>query len=152
MISQASTAPGVVTACADVSGIEWMSRSKYHEALAAFGARPEPLYEVILPSPLGWYNAKQSPPIPVDCGSIPPSNAQAPTAAPAAVPPACRTSIAVNAASGCEVATMAFWAWTVERPAKWKFLMRSCSLDYLSGGLAAYLAYSAGCRQMRDFR
>jgi hypothetical protein len=27
--------------------------------------------------------------------------------------------------SGCEVATIAFWAWTVERPAKWKFLMRS---------------------------
>ncbi|MET0169168.1 MAG: hypothetical protein ABW191_02120, partial [Aliihoeflea sp.] len=24
---------------------------------------------------------------------------------------------------GCDVATIAFWAWTVERPAKWKFLI-----------------------------
>jgi hypothetical protein len=34
------------------------------------------------------------------------------------------TSTATSAAAGCEVATIAFWAWTVERPAKWKFLIR----------------------------
>jgi hypothetical protein len=79
---------------------------------------------VILPSPRGWISAKQSPPIPVDCGSITPKSAQAATAASAAVPPAFSTSIAASAASGCDVATMPFWAWTVERPARWKFLIR----------------------------
>src|SRR5450631_3285615 len=52
-----------------------------------------------------------------------PSSAHAATAASAAVPPARITSIAVSAARGCDVATIAFWAWTVERPARWKFLM-----------------------------
>ena len=61
---------------------------------------------MILPSPLGWISAKQSPPMPVDCGSITPSSAQAATAASAAVPPERSTSIAVSAASGCDVATM----------------------------------------------
>src|SRR3984885_12530516 len=83
---------------------------------------------MILPSPFGWISAKQSPPIPVDCGSITPSSAHAATAASAAVPPARMTSIAVSAASGCEVATIAFCAWTVDRPARWKFLMPNCSL------------------------
>ena len=46
---------------------------------------------MILPSPFGCTSAKQSPPIPVDCGSITPSSAHAATAASAAVPPACRT-------------------------------------------------------------
>src|SRR6201999_465240 len=66
--------------------------------------------------------------MPVDCGSITPSSAQAATAASTAVPPARMTSIAVSAASGCEVATIAFCAWTVDRPARWKFLMPNCSL------------------------
>src|SRR5258707_12640330 len=61
----------------------------------------------------------------VDCGSMTPSSAQAATAASAAVPPARITSMATSAASGCDVATIAFWAWTVERPAKWKFLIAS---------------------------
>src|SRR5438477_3154803 len=78
---------------------------------------------MILPSPLGWISAKQSPPIPVDCGSITARIALAATAASAAVPPDLRTSTAVSAASGCDVATMAFRACTVERPARWKFLM-----------------------------
>src|ERR1700704_6260092 len=66
--------------------------------------------------------------MPVDCGSITPKRAHAATAASAAVPPARSTSIAVSAASGCDVATIAFWAWTVDRPARWKFLMPKCSL------------------------
>src|ERR1700734_2885747 len=65
--------------------------------------------------------------MPVDCGSITPSSAQAATAASAAVPPERSTSIAVSAASGCDVATIAFWTWTVDRPAKWKFLIPSGS-------------------------
>src|SRR5262245_11664991 len=66
--------------------------------------------------------------MPVDCGSITASSAEAATAASAAVPPARSTSMAVSAASGCEVATMAFWAWTVDRPAKWKLLIAGVAL------------------------
>src|SRR6266699_4628740 len=66
--------------------------------------------------------------MPVDCGSITPSSAHAATAASAAVPPARSTSIAVSAARGCDVATMAFREWTVDRPGRWKFLMPGCSL------------------------
>src|SRR6185369_8838953 len=65
--------------------------------------------------------------MPVDCGSITPSSAQAATAASAAVPPDRSTSIAASAASGCEVATIAFRECTVDRPARWKFLMPKCS-------------------------
>src|SRR5690349_15065921 len=66
--------------------------------------------------------------MPVDCGSITASRALAATAPSAAVPPARITSIAASAACGCEVATIAFWAWTVERPAKWKFLIKWLTL------------------------
>src|SRR5205809_6253221 len=66
--------------------------------------------------------------MPVDCGSITPSRAHAATAASAAVPPERSTSIAVSAARGCDVATMAFIEWTVDRPGRWKFLMPACSL------------------------
>src|SRR5882757_8392732 len=72
--------------------------------------------------------------MPVDCGSMTPSSAQAATAASAAVPPARITSTATSAAAGCEVATIAFWAWTVERPAKWKFLIRKLSFQRFLGG------------------
>src|SRR5579883_1152915 len=89
--------------------------------------------------------------IPVDCGSITPSSAQAATAASAAVPPALSTSIPASAAAGCEVAIMPFWAWTVERPAKWKFLMRNGSLDRCFEGAypgkRVYMTYSRGPRQ-----
>ena len=61
--------------------------------------------------------------MPVDCGSITASSALAAIAASAAVPPARKVSIAASEACGCEVATMPFWAWTVERPANWKFLI-----------------------------
>src|ERR1700754_4100276 len=83
--------------------------------------------------------------MPVECGSVPPHNAHAPAPAspppaPPAVPPARITSMAVSAASGCDVATIAFWAWTVERPAKWKFLIArafliSVYLDIPHGGV-----------------
>src|SRR3954465_15312121 len=101
---------------------------------------------MILPSPLGWISAKQSPPIPVACGSITPRRAQAATAASAAVPPDFSTSIAVSAASGCDVATIAFWAWTVDRPARWKFLTKMAHFVVVSARRAArvYMAFRAG--------
>src|SRR3954470_11760288 len=67
--------------------------------------------------------------MPVDCGSTPRNKAQAATAASAAVPPARIASTATRAAAGCDVATIAFWAWTVERPAKWKFLIARASFS-----------------------
>src|SRR5258706_10816066 len=76
--------------------------------------------------------------MPVDCGSITPNRAHAATAASAAVPPERMTSIAVSAASGCDVATIAFWAWTVDRPARWKFLMPNCSLYHCYSALAEF--------------
>src|SRR5258705_13370569 len=91
--------------------------------------------------------------MPVDCGSITPSRAHAATAASAAVPPERITSIAVNAASGCDVATIAFWAWTVDRPASWKFLMPNCSLyrgyspHRRRTQARAYMAHSCGAGQ-----
>jgi hypothetical protein len=42
--------------------------------------------------------------------------------------------MAASVARGCEVATIAFWAWTVDRPAKWKFLIFWGSLDLGSLG------------------
>ena len=39
----------------------------------------------------------------------------------------------VSAASGCDVATIAFWAWTVDRPAKWKFLIASAFFSAFFG-------------------
>src|SRR5947199_7835463 len=66
------------------------------------------------------------------------SNALAATAASAAVPPERMVSIAVSAASGWDVATIAFWAWTVDRPARWKFLMPIL--------LALTLFFAAPCR------
>src|SRR6185295_19748185 len=64
--------------------------------------------------------AKQSPPMPVICGSTTQSTATAATAASAALPPARSVSIAVSEASGCEVAAMASPAMTAERPGRWK--------------------------------
>src|SRR3954464_12450609 len=63
---------------------------------------------------------KQSPPIPVMCGSITPRTAAAVTAASAALPPPRRVSIAASVASGCEVAAMPSQAMTGERPGSWK--------------------------------
>src|SRR5664279_2299221 len=63
---------------------------------------------------------KQSPPMPVLCGSMTPSTAVAATAASTALPPARSTSMAVSVASGWEVAAMPSLAITGERPGRWK--------------------------------
>src|ERR1700727_3869196 len=77
--------------------------------------------------------------MPVDCGSITASRADAAIAASVAVPPARSTSMAVSAASGWDVATMAFWEWTVDRPARWKFLISIGSLCALFRNLQGLL-------------
>src|ERR1700754_1437022 len=90
--------------------------------------------------------------MPVECGSVPPHNAHAPAPAspppaPPAVPPARMTSMATSAACGCDVATIAVWAWTVERPAKWKFLIARAFFQRFGvprreqAGLEGFLAY-----------
>ena len=104
--SQAETAPGTVTAWGDVSPSEAMPCPSNQSMLAAAGARPEPLSATTRPSPAGAYRQKQSPPIPVECGSITPSTATAATAASMALPPARSTSSAVSVAAGMEVAAM----------------------------------------------
>ena len=74
--------------------------------LAAAGARPEPFSAITWPVPAGAYRQKQSPPMPVECGSITPSTATAATAASSALPPARNTSSPASVAAGIEVATM----------------------------------------------
>src|SRR5262245_23717733 len=63
---------------------------------------------------------KQSPPMPVMCGSTTHSTATAVTAASAAEPPARSTSTAALVASGCDVAAMPSQAIVGERPGRWK--------------------------------
>ena len=77
--------------------------------VAAAGARPEP-FSATTGLPGCFHRQKQSPPMPVDCGSITPSTATAATAASSALPPARSTSSAVNVAAGMEVAAMAWVA------------------------------------------
>ena len=76
---------------------------------AAAGARPEP-FIATTGRPGCFHRQKQSPPMPVDCGSITPSTAAAATAASMALPPARSTSSAVRVAAGMEVAAMAWVA------------------------------------------
>jgi len=59
---------------------------------------------------------KQSPPMPVICGSTTHSTAAAVTAASAALPPARNASMAARLARGCEVAAIPSQAMTGERP------------------------------------
>jgi hypothetical protein len=116
-----------VTACGVLRSISAIPRSRYHSAVAAAGARPDPLKAITSASPLGpppgAKSTKQSPPMPVDCGSTTHCTAQAATAASIALPPSCRTRIAVMVASGWEVAAMPFSARTAERPGSSRFLM-----------------------------
>src|SRR5215470_15708885 len=102
--------------------------------------------------------------MPVDCGSITLSSAQPATAASTAVPPARSTSIAVSAASGCEVATIAFMEWTVERPARWKLLMGMALVVVMlrdpggpvfmthSSGRGQWLVYQTMMRDLQGYR
>src|ERR1700674_4206378 len=104
--------------------MEFMSRARIPCSISvcaciAAPARPEPLYPQTGSSGFAT-RQKQSPPMPVMCGSRTPSCAVAVTAASAALPPARRVSIAASVASGCEVAAIASQLKTGERPGKWK--------------------------------
>src|ERR1700694_4163545 len=104
--------------------MEFMSRARIPRSISvcaciAAPARPEPLYPQTGSSGFAT-RQKQSPPMPVMCGSRTPSNAIAVTAASAALPPARSVSIAASVASGCEVAAIASQLKTGERPGKWK--------------------------------
>ena len=120
---QASTAPGIVTACGPCFGNSLKPFSRYQSTVAAFGARPEPLKAITLPSPFGQWSTKQSPPMAVDCGSTTACTAAAQTAASMALPPERSIWMAASVASGCEVAAMASVARTGERPGNWKSRM-----------------------------
>ena len=96
----------MVTVCGEVLLSSVMPRSSNQSMLAAAAARPEPFSATTSSVPAGAYRQKQSPPMPVDCGSITPSTAQAATAASIALPPARSTSSAVSVAAGIAVAAM----------------------------------------------
>src|SRR5438046_4914972 len=107
---------------------------------------------MILPSPRGWISAKQSPPMPVDCGSITPRMAEPATAASTAVPPSRSTSIAASDACGCEVATIALVAWTVDLPGKWKFLIEFLALVGRLAGMARRIGKTGPTLQFSAIR
>src|SRR5215831_3893844 len=116
---QASTAPGTVTACGLGIGISRNPRSTYHSTFAFAGARPEPFNATGGP-PFGEYSTKQSPPMPVLCGSATHCTATAAIAASTALPPERSTSSAVNVANWFEVAAMPLAATAADRPVIWK--------------------------------
>ncbi len=95
-----------MTLCGEVVSIAAMPCCSYQSIVAAAGAWPEP-FSAITP---GWpdflYRQKQSPPMPVDCGSITHCTAIAAIAASSALPPARSTSSAASVAAGIEVAAM----------------------------------------------
>src|SRR5262249_11010570 len=114
-VHQASTAPGIVTACGVGTSICVILRSRNHSSLAFPGARPEP-FSATGNAPPFEYMTKQSPPMPVLCGSTTHCTATAAIAASTALPPARSTSSAVRVARGAEVAAMPFDATIADRP------------------------------------
>src|SRR5262245_54051788 len=76
---------------------------------------------------------KQSPPMPVMCGSTTHSTATAVTAASAALPPARSVSMAASEAKGCEHAAMPSQAMTGDRPGSWKSRLMCVSVMRLVG-------------------
>src|SRR3569623_2365199 len=84
---------------------------------------------------------KQSPPMPVWCGSTTARTAAAATAASMALPPRRRMSRAAALASGLGVATMASGASAGERPGSWRSRIGLPGLE--RGNEACYIARSA---------
>ena len=78
-----------------------------HSAVAPAGARPAELSAIGFLLPGLAMRAKQSPPMPVICGSTTASTAAVAMAASTALPPALRVSTAVRLAAGWEVAHIA---------------------------------------------
>jgi hypothetical protein len=100
------------------SGTASNPRARKSAALAAAGARPEPLKAMTSLLPAGDTNVKQSPPMPVDAGSQMPSNTDPAIAASMAFPPWRKMSTATCAANGVDVAHIPFVAITGDRPGK----------------------------------
>jgi hypothetical protein len=92
-----------------------MPCSTYHSTVALAGARPEPFSATGRPLPRE-YSIKQSPPIPVLCGSTTHCIATAAIAASAALPPPRNTSSAAIVAIGCDVAAIPCAAIAADRP------------------------------------
>jgi len=94
--------------------------------------------------PPPWAEPAQSnPPIPVDCGSITPS-AHRPHGGVGCRLRGTQHLDRRQRASGCDVATIAFWAWTVDRPADGNSSCQMTHLSFLTVALQAlvYMAYS----------
>ena len=113
-----SMAPGNVTAPVLPSAIVSPSARRAATSSPA-GARPDP-FNARTGSPGVETSAKQSPPMPVDCGSLIPRMTAAAIAASTALPPRSNNSTATLAASGLDVAHMPFAEMTGERPGNWK--------------------------------
>ena len=76
---------------------------------------PDPFTEIGF-IPFKEIKAKQSPPTPVEFGSMTACTAEAAIAASIAFPPFFRIDIASNVLSGCEVAAIAFKPITLDLP------------------------------------
>ena len=121
----ASMAPGTVTASGVCRGTVTCPFSRSISAVRPAGALPDPFIALMSSLPAGEKRTKQSPPIPVICGSqIPKSTAPA-IAASIALPPRSRMLTAVFAAKGCDVAQSPLVEKTGDRPGKWKSRINS---------------------------
>ena len=100
-------APGTVTECALSGSMRARLALASQAAVAAFGARPAALSAISFLLPGLAMSAKQSPPMPVICGSTTASTAAVAIAASTALPPWRMVSMAVRLAAGWEVAHMA---------------------------------------------
>jgi hypothetical protein len=94
------------------------------------------------------YRQKQSPPMPVDSGSMTHWAAQAAMAASMALPPAFSTSMATWVASGCEVQAMPSVACTGDLPGSSRFLMR----DFLPRKRPSAVLWNSGWQCLQLFR
>ena len=133
-------APGTVTACTEVVSMRLMPWPAYHSAVAALGARPQALSAISFLRPGLAISAKQSPPMPVICGSTTHSTATVAMAASTALPPWRSVSMAVSVAAGWEVAHIARRPYTGERPGKWKLRIVG------SGGVGRVKAQMEGAK------
>ena len=139
-LQKASTAPGIVTAWGEFKGIDVSPWALRLSALAELGAIPDPFIDLISLEPAGEKSTKQSPPIPVICGSHIPRRTAPAIAASIAFPPFFKISNAAWAAKGWEVAHIPFSANTEDRPGKWKSRMLTPIHNFLWISLILYKA------------
>src|SRR6185369_12206551 len=114
-LNSPSNAPGTVTLRGPLIGTAFTPPDRNLSADADAGERPLPFSATNFCSRAMYIIAKQSPPRPVDIGSVTVSTAVAATAASIAFPPRLRTLIAVSTARGWLEAAIAFLLVTTER-------------------------------------